>query len=182
MIARLLQRIFGALVAFALGLAAALVRGFVSAPKRAVEKAMSDVRVRAARPGEVVDLRHRLLRAGQPRETAIWEGDDEATSHHAVAERDGVIVGVGSVIRRPWPLGDGPAFQLRGMAVVPELRSHGVGAQILAHLERTVGEPMWCNARVPAVRFYEKHGWETVGEVWENGSLGPHLRMRHVRR
>jgi predicted GNAT family N-acyltransferase len=36
---------------------------------------------------------------------------------------------------------------------------------------------LWCNARTPAVGFYERHGWTTVGEEFDVPPIGPHYRM-----
>jgi predicted GNAT family N-acyltransferase len=36
---------------------------------------------------------------------------------------------------------------------------------------------LWCNARTPAVRFYQKQGWTPVGEEFDVPLAGPHVRM-----
>ena len=33
------------------------------------------------------------------------------------------------------------------------------------------------NARTPAVRFYERHGFAVVSEEWDEPDIGPHVRM-----
>jgi GNAT superfamily N-acetyltransferase len=68
------------------------------------------------------------------------------------------------------------------MAVAPEMQGRGVGSALLAFAEAQmrVGRPVrafWCNARTGAVRFYERHGWQAVGNVFEIEGVGPHLRM-----
>ena len=164
-----------AIIAAAVGMVVALIGGIVKAPFRV---AGVSVTVRPGKPNEVIGVRHRVLRVGQPRESAIFEGDREADSRHWVAEDDGVVVGVVTVIRRPMPGGSEPHWQLRGMAVDEHLRSHGVGASILQTVHSDVAEPMWCNARVGAAGFYEKHGWAAVGDDFDIEPMGPHRRMR----
>jgi predicted GNAT family N-acyltransferase len=146
---------------------------------------MSDaphVLIRAAHTEELIDLRHAILRTGLPRELAYFDGDDEPTTHHVVAELAGKIVGCATILRRPW---DGrSAWQLRGMAVVDELRGSGIGTRLLAELERIVRDPqppqslqLWCNARLQAKRFYERHGWRVASDEFHIERAGPHLKM-----
>jgi GNAT superfamily N-acetyltransferase len=139
-----------------------------------------DVFVRRAAVEELIELRHRVLRAGLPVETAHFEGDHEPDALHFAAELRGRIVGCCTLIRRPYE--GRPGWQLRGMAVEPELQRSGIGAALLAEVDRFMqSQPpelvLWCNARVPASRFYLKHGWECVGEVFEIWTAGPHVRM-----
>jgi predicted GNAT family N-acyltransferase len=138
------------------------------------------IRIRRASAAEVVDLRHEVLRAGLPRETAIFPGDDAATSIHVFAVDDnGRAVGCGTLHLNEWQ--NKPSWQLRGMAVAPTHRGQAIGAQLLAALESAVAasdvHQLWCNARTPAAEFYRKHGWEIVSEPFEIPTAGPHVKM-----
>lgn len=168
-----LQRIVEA----AFGLIGSLLEGFLRAPGVAAARATAPIDVRQGGPQEVVGVRHAVLRQGRPRETAVFEGDDEPDTMHWVAVQADRVVGVVTVLQRSPPEEDAPAWQLRGMAVLPELQGTGVGAALLAatHLE---GRSMWCNARVAVVPFYERHGWQVVGERFEISGVGPHQQMR----
>ena len=70
------------------------------------------------------------------------------------------------------------------MAVAPESRGHGVGLALLERVRdftvRSGGGLLWCNARVPAQRFYEKHGWRTMSEILDIPTAGPHVKMIKV--
>jgi GNAT superfamily N-acetyltransferase len=138
------------------------------------------IAVRRASPGEVIDLRLAVLRPGGAREDAVWDGDHEPETRHWVAESDGRIVGVATVLARPYPDGDGPAWQLRGMAVGAEERGTGVGRALLDAFAAEVGAPIWCNARVTAIAFYERAGWRVTSEPFDT-AVGPHRRMRSDR-
>jgi predicted GNAT family N-acyltransferase len=54
---------------------------------------------------------------------------------------------------------------------------------MLNHLRRLAQESdgevrlMWCNARSPAVRFYERNGWMLASEEFVIESAGPHFKM-----
>ncbi|HZK81548.1 MAG TPA: GNAT family N-acetyltransferase [Humisphaera sp.] len=76
-----------------------------------------------------------------------------------------------------------PAWQLRGMATSPEYRGKGLGRAMLALADNDLlADPLiprmlWCNARVPAVGFYETLGWTVVSHEFEIPTAGPHVRM-----
>src|SRR5262245_28734176 len=114
--------------------------------------------IRDACAEEIIDLRWRILRAGLPREKAIFPGDDEPATHHFAAILDDEVVGCASFMQNPWQ--GNPAWQLRGMAVREDLRGSGIGTRMLEHAEQVLARlefsrQLWCNARTPAVAFYE---------------------------
>ena len=128
---------------------------------------------------DVIDLRHAILRAGLPRETALFPGDDDPNArHYGAFEEDRLI---GCVTLHPSTWRDNPAWQLRGMAVDKTHQSHGVGKALIDFLEADLHDSptrqLWCNARVPAARFYEKVGWRIVSEPFEIPTAGPHVKM-----
>jgi GNAT superfamily N-acetyltransferase len=129
----------------------------------------------------VIDLRHVILRAGLPRETAIFAGDDAPGTVHVVAVEDDAVVGCATMLRNTWQ-GE-PACQVRGMAVSPGLQRRGVGGLMLAELQRFAAEHpdgvrlMWCNARSPAVGFYERQGWTVASDEFVIETAGPHFKM-----
>ena len=155
----------------------ALLAGIFRSPVTAAEKLTQPVAIRTASAAEVVDLRHRVLRKGRPRSTAIFDGDTSDASRHWVAERGGEIVGVASVMASVCPDAPQRRWQLRGMAVDPGQRGLGIGRALLRQLQDEVGEPLWCNARVSAAQFYEKEGWKPISEDFEIEGIGPHRRL-----
>jgi predicted GNAT family N-acyltransferase len=155
-------------------LAFSLIAGILRAPVTAAQRAAHGVTVRRAATAEVLDLRHRVLRPGQPRESAHFPGDEAQDTRHWVAVQSDRVVGVVSVMRAE---SDGVLWQLRGMAVDPDLRGQGVGEQLLLQTQREVAEPLWCNAREAVVGFYTRYGWKTVGPPFEIAGVGPHRKM-----
>jgi GNAT superfamily N-acetyltransferase len=129
----------------------------------------------------IIDLRHRVLRAGLPIESARFEGDDEpGTIHLAAIDQTDRVVGCASLVRRPWL--DQPAWQLRGMAVESELRRSGVGLALLQEIERHArlaghADQLWCNARLVALDFYKRAGWSIASDLFDIPTAGPHHRM-----
>ena len=129
----------------------------------------------------IIALRHAELRTGLPLQTARFEGDEEPTTFHFGAFlADGQNIGCASMMLTTY-LGS-PAYQLRGMATRKDWTGRGVGRALLAMAERTVREKtpirqFWCNARTPAVGFYQKQGWTVVSDLFDIPSAGPHYRM-----
>lgn len=166
--------VFGGLIR---GLFEALVEALFMAPLRALGFLAAKPTFREANAEEIRPLRHRVLREGRPPEDAIFEGDDAPTTRHFLVQWTDQVVAVATVMQAPFPDGDGPALQLRGMAVAPEHQGKGLGAQLVQGIAQAVGEPMWCNARMSALPFYEKQGWQGTGDTFEVERIGAHRRM-----
>ena len=136
---------------------------------------------RVAALEKLVDLRHRVLRAGMPRESAIFPGDELPTSLHVGMFDDDRAVCCATFHEQPWERQ--PAWQLRGMATDPAWQGRGLGRRLLrgAEAELLVREPdrlqLWCNARIGAVRFYQSMGWRIVSDLFEVPTAGSHFRM-----
>lgn len=142
------------------------------------------IEIRRVSAEDVRPLRRRVLRAGLPKQNVEFAGDDAADTFHAGAFVGGRLVAVATVLRRP-PPGDPAvttAWQVRGMATEPAARGRGLGGELLErcleHVARSGGELVWCNARIRAVSFYERHGFVSEGDVFDIVDLGPHMRMR----
>ncbi len=139
--------------------------------------------IRRISASETLAVRIPVLRPGFPPESAIFDGDDAPATMHFGACAGSEVIGVASIYRVPFPdLPDAAeTWQLRGMAVMPEWQGRGVGDALLSAcveaVRQATGLKMWCNARKGAVRFYEKHSWEILGEEFEIPTVGPHFRM-----
>ena len=124
----------------------------------------------------LVPLRWQVLRPGRPESAARFAEDvAPGSAHFAALTADGMVIGCASVIEK-----DG-GLQLRGMATAPEWQGRGVGRALLEAVQAhatTRHLPLWCNARVSAVGFYEKSGWHTEGAVFDVPGVGPHFIMR----
>ncbi len=144
---------------------------------------MSPFEIRPITAEQTLELRHPILRPGRPRETAVFPGDDAPQSHHFGAYLDGKLVGVATI--HYVPLLDRPdfdsAYQVRGMATVEEMRGKGAGAALLMacidEAKQAGGQWLWCNARVGAAGFYQRHGFNVQGGIFDIPDVGPHYRM-----
>lgn len=136
--------------------------------------------LRRAALQEIIDLRWRVLRTNQPRDTVIFPGDEAPTSVHVAVFDGGRSVGCASL-----HLGEfeqRPAWQLRGVAVDPGWRNRHIGQSLMSALEahiRHAGPLLtWANARVSALGFYLRLGWEVVSEEFDLPIAGRHVRIR----
>jgi ribosomal protein S18 acetylase RimI-like enzyme len=129
-------------------------------------------------------LRAQELRQG--RAVEIEEDDAPYTLHLAAridgGESSGPIVGVVRFHPRdcPWRDTEG-SWQLRGMATDPRVRGLGAGralvAEGLSRLTARGAQLVWCDARKPAVGFYEKCGFTIVTDEYDLRPVGPHRGM-----
>jgi GNAT superfamily N-acetyltransferase len=135
-------------------------------------------------PAVTYPLRARVLRPGQPADRVHFAADDDpATATFAARTPDGAVVGTAFVTPEPCPwLPERPhAWRLRGMATDDAVRGTGIGRRLLevalAHVAAAGGTLVWCNARVPARRFYERAGFVAHGAEWVDPEIGPHVAM-----
>lgn len=122
-----------------------------------------------------LELRERLLRAPLGLEWTEEERSWEATDRHFALLEGEAMVAV--VVSRD--LGEG-AVKFRQMAVEAERQGEGWGRELLDRAEgRLSGEgarSFELNAREEAVGFYEKLGYEKVGERFVEVNI-PHWKM-----
>ena len=136
--------------------------------------------IRSARVGEIISLRHRILRAGLPMEEAHFDGDGESTTHHVAAFDSEDAICCATFVLNSWERE--PAWQLRGMATDAGWQGKGLGQTVLVYatqlvLESSLVRLFWCNARTPAIEFYRRQGWEARSEQFEIPTAGPHRKM-----
>jgi len=102
------------------------------------------ITVRQALLSEIFQVRWEVLRPNRPREVAEFPGDEAPETIHAGAfDHTGMNIACATLTRVDWkpidPLGEHtapqPAWQLRGMGVIPAHQGTGVGQSLLATLE-----------------------------------------------
>ena len=79
------------------------------------------------------------------------------------------------------PAHAGPAGGSGAWPPTPTVRGQGFGTAVLdasvAHVAAEGGGELWCNARVPALGFYRRCGFEVDGDEFEIDGIGPHVVM-----
>jgi GNAT superfamily N-acetyltransferase len=125
-------------------------------------------------------IRRDVLKPGLPESEVYLPGDDDPSAFHLGAYEDVDLIGVASFLPEACPVGGGRGdWRLRGMATIASVRGRGVGGGLLdtgiAEAARRGGARVWCNGRTTARRFYERHGFATVGAEFESPHTGPHF-------
>jgi ribosomal protein S18 acetylase RimI-like enzyme len=122
-----------------------------------------------------VDLRDAILRKPLGLQFSTEELEDEGGSHHLACYHDDRLVGCLVLC----PLGGGDV-RMKQVAVIPELQGRGIGTALVRYSEslaRKMGyRRMILHARETAVAFYEKLGYSTVGDQFEEVTI-PHWAM-----
>lgn len=97
--------------------------------------------------------------------------DMDAPSLHAIAFENEKAIGTGRLL---------PDGHIGRMAILQEWRRRGIGAAILRALidaaERRGDREIALSAQLHAVEFYRTHGFEPVGDVYEEAGI-PHQAM-----
>lgn len=127
-------------------------------------------------------VRHAILRTGKPIETCFFDGDDLPSTKHFGVFVNKKIMGVVSVFQnKSNTFNADNQYQIRGMAVLNEAQKMGFGKQLVMHCETYVrkqkGSLIWFNARENASLFYEKLGYEKVGNPFSIADIGLHYLM-----
>lgn len=125
-------------------------------------------------------VRHKVLRKGRSIETCAFEGDTLAKTYHLGGYLGNKLVAVASfyeVSNKEYTFNN--AVQLRGMAVLENYHSNGYGQTLLKFGETLAKEKkydiLWMNARVSALEFYTKQGYQKVGTIFEIPLVGDHF-------
>ena len=148
----------------------------------------ADIAIRLVDLDDTFALRKAVLRPWLTlaESRASWEGFEE--QFHVGALQDGRVVSTAGFAIEAHP-DYGAAFgplqwRLRGMASDPALQGRGLGSRVLdfgiAEIARRLaarGEAsaaLWCSGRTGAQRFYERHGFQPIGDLFETPGTGPH--------
>jgi predicted GNAT family N-acyltransferase len=130
---------------------------------------------------EVAALRHRVfvLEQGVPAE--VERDDADATAVHALSrDDDGRVAATGRLLLDA----AGPGRAVIGrMAADPAVRGRGHGAAVLAALQQEAAvrgqSEIELHAQVSARRFYERAGYTSVGDEYEEAGIA-HVTMRRA--
>ena len=144
---------------------------------------MSGLQVRLAQAADlpaVYALRHEVFVVGQDVPVELERDEHDGGCDHAVAVRDGRVVGTGRLLATS---DDGRAATgtVGRMAVAAGERGRGVGAAVLVRLERRAAEvgltSVELHAQVHARPFYERAGYRPFGATYLEAGI-EHVSMR----
>lgn len=133
---------------------------------------------------DTYQIRQKLLVPDHTLVKAKFENDDdEDISFHLGAFVDGKLMSVASFYYDRNPLfADQHQYRLRGMATLSEYQNRGLSSELLNMafpiIKQNLCTLLWCHARLPAVGFYEKVGFQKANDkIFEIDDIGPHVLM-----
>ncbi len=144
--------------------------------------AVTDIIVEVARLEEIIDVRHQVLRHGQPRSSCYYPEDNYKHTVHFAAKLNNEIVGCASIYKESHPdFSLKQSWRIRGMAVYEVFQGRNIGTQLLEtcinHAIKQKAHVIWCNARMSAVKFYKNSGFKIIGDEFDIPDIGPHFLM-----
>lgn len=147
-----------------------------------------DFEIRQCPVATIIDLRHAVLRRGFARDSAHYEEDGDPRTLHLALFRRGVgteepLACASFVPRELFALPS--SWQLRGMASAEGFQRIGFGSALLRRGELILtachgAAALWCHARLRAVEFYHKQGWEITTDPYDLPPGGMHRGMRKL--
>jgi predicted GNAT family N-acyltransferase len=137
------------------------------------------LRINAA---DTFQIRQQMLRPGQSIDQCTFTGDEDDQTFHLGAFKEGKLISVASFYFEKHPILEEPyQFRLRGMATLDEHQNKGLSRALLKTafpiIKQNLCPVVWCNARIGAVGFYQKIGFEKTAEEFDIPGIGPHLLM-----
>ena len=112
-------------------------------------------------------LRRDVLYPNQKMFEMEMEEDGDGT--HFGAFKDDKLVGVVSLFQKE------NDFQFRKLAVDASVQNMRIGSNLLAYITLYAAEngggTMWCNARLSAIGFYLKTGFNQTGRLFSRGGI-----------
>ncbi len=129
---------------------------------------------------ETYALRLQELRKNMTLSEKIPGDFDESTVHLGLFEDDQLAC-IATFMPASSDLFKEKQYRLRGMATDEAHQKKGYGKAVLLKAEELLKERgidlIWCNARVVALGFYMKLGYEIIGEEFDIPQIGGHFVM-----
>lgn len=127
-------------------------------------------------------IRQLVLRKGKPIESCSFEDDDLQSTTHLGLFLKQELIGVISLYEKTNSLFiEDQQCQIRGMAILEHYRKKGFGKVLINYCEKQCNAKsvnlIWFNARIGAIDFYEKMGYQKKGSPFEIKDVGEHLVM-----
>ena len=138
------------------------------------------IRIIKLKAEDTYSIRKQVLRKNMTLSHKMKGDHDSDALHLGVYERD-ILVCIGSFMKAARTDLAGRQYQLRGMATSDGSQGNGYGKLLLQEAEAILKnndiDIIWCNARVIAIDFYKKMGYQVMGDVFEAPQIGPHYVM-----
>lgn len=142
----------------------------------------SEISIKQINGLDTIPIRYKVLRKGKPIEACPIPQDDLESTFHFGLFYQKKLVGVSTfVVDKSSYFNDTKQYRLRAMAVLEGYQGHQFGKKLLTHgvtfLKEKKIDRLWFNARIIALGFYQKNGFETIGDIFDIQNVGDHYVM-----
>lgn len=138
------------------------------------------IQIKEIETSDTYKIRKKILRNGILLTEKI-EGDFDDMTLHMGAFVNGKLVSVATYLQNNSSRFSGLQYRLAGMATLNMHQKKGIGKTIILESLKILAdrkvEVLWCNARIVALDFYKKTGFEIVGKEFEIPLIGGHYIM-----
>lgn len=138
------------------------------------------IEVKRIKAEETYALRKEVLRKNIDL-PSNFKGDTGEDTFHLGLFIDHQLIGIVSFMKNNYRNLNGEHYQLRGMATNEEFQGKGYGKELILYgmdiLKDRKANIVWCNARVIALDFYKKMGFQIIGEEFDIPKIGGHFVM-----
>jgi len=137
---------------------------------------MNNIQIEQIRPELTWRLRQKVLYPAKKLYEMEMDVDDDG--YHFGAFEDNVLVGIVSLFQKD------KDFQFRKFAVDEAMQHKGVGTALLDYITTFAinegAERLWCNARLSAVNFYLRFGFEQTGYFFSKGGFDYEMMEKSI--
>ena len=138
--------------------------------------------VKEIRPKDCYFIRHQVLWQHKSFDDCGIDTDDQEGAFHLGAYKDDQLICVASFFKqRQAKFSEQHQYRLRAMATLSGAQNTGAARVLLNTAFQILKEKgqdlLWCDARIIAAGFYEKLGFEKLGDTYSIPIIGLHYLM-----
>ena len=143
---------------------------------------MSSFFVKEIRPNDCYYIRHQVLWQHKSFDDCGIDMDDQAGAFHLGAFKSDELICVASFFKQSQAkFSEQHQYRLRAMATLSTAQNTGAARALLKTafqiLKVKDQDLLWCDARISATGFYEKLGFEKLGNSYSIPIIGLHYLM-----
>ena len=138
--------------------------------------------VKEIKPKDCYFIRHQVLWQHKSFDDCGIDIDDQEGAFHLGAYKDDQLICVASFFKQSKAkFSEKNQYRLRAIATLPSAQNTGAARALLNTAFQILKEKgqnlLWCDARIIAIGFYEKLGFEKLGDRYSIPIIGLHYLM-----
>ena len=143
---------------------------------------MTSFLVKEIKPKDCYSIRHQVLWQHKSFDDCGIDIDDQAGAFHLGVYKGDELICVASFFKQSQAkFSEQHQYRLRAMATLSRVQNTGAARALLntafQKLKEKGQDLLWCDARIIATGFYEKLGFEKLGDSYSIPIIGLHYLM-----